>query len=208
MEKISRTRLILLFFACFAFTGFAVRTGDVLRRPAIEPFRENATGIIFPARIDNYEKVKARINPDLRIGTDISYENESGALADVYVYRPCDGPLTDAVFAEHAKETLSRIAAMAAHSKLIRNVTALHAEPFPLRDGVCSGIYRITLEKEDLISRVHILRHGDRIIKIRVSIPVETGTAELPPDPFGDEILKLAGAGSSRTPLKNPTTGE
>ena len=208
MEKISRTRLTLFLFACFVLAGTAAHTDDVLRRPAAESFSEKATGIVFPARIDNYEKVMVRINPELRIGTDIAYENETGALADVYVYRPGDVPLTDAAFTAHAKETLARIAGMAEHSRLIRNVTALHREPLPLRDGVCSGIYRITLEKEELISRVYILRHGDRIIKVRVSIPVETGTAEIPPDPFGPEILKLAGAGSFRISGANPTTGE
>ena len=208
MEKSPRTQLILPLFVCLLFAALPLRTGDILRRPASESFLEEATGILFPSRVDTFEKVMVRVNPDLRTGTDIAYENESGALADVYVYRPSDGPLTEEAFLKHAKDTLSRIANMAARSKIIRNVTQLHGEPFPFRDGVCAGIYRIKLEKEDLISRVYLLRRGDRIIKIRVTVPVDPGSSGIPADPFGTEIMKLAGAGQPPASAYHSTTGE
>ena len=88
MEKIARTSLILLLLAAGVSVPFlALRAAEqvIIRRQATEEYRNAETGLVFPARVDAFEKVMVRVNPTPEIGVSVSYEDESGNLADVYI---------------------------------------------------------------------------------------------------------------------------
>ena len=172
MEKIARTSLILLLLAAgvsFLFPVLRAAEQVVIRRQASEEYRHAETGLVFPSRVDAFEKVMVRINPDPEIGVGISYEDESGNLADVYIYRNAEP------FEGHAEKTFRRILDAPKQSKLIRSSEAL-SEPETV-DGVFSVAFRMTVEGETLISRLILFEKNGYYVKIRITNP-ETAEQE------------------------------
>ncbi len=170
---------------------------DVFRKPANEPFRDRESGIVFPARLDTFEKVMVRINPDPRYGTDIAYENEFGALADVYIYRLTAADRKEAVsekeFSDHAKETSEKILTIPRNSEVIRKVEAVSVDPIPFKGDIFCGTYRILLKEETLVSQVYLFRKENQIIRIRMTYPAEQQGGAEAAGTFRDGIFALAG---------------
>ena len=166
MEKIARTSLILLLLAAGVSVPFlALRAAEqvIIRRQASEEYRNAETGLVFPARVDAFEKVMVRVNPTPEIGVSVSYEDESGNLADVYIYRNGEP------FEEHAEKTFRRILDAPKQSRLIRSSEAL-GEP-ETANGVFSAVFRMAVEGETLISRLTLFQKNGYYVKIRVTNP-------------------------------------
>ena len=166
MEKIARTSLILFLLAAGATVPFlTLRAAEqvVIRRQASEEYRHPETGLVFPSRVDAFEKVMVRVNPDPEIGVSVSYEDESGDLADVYIYRNAEP------FEEHAEKTFRRILDAPKQSKLIRSSEAL-SEP-ETAEGIFSASFRMTVENETLVSRLILFKRNGYYVKIRITNP-------------------------------------
>lgn len=185
MEKIARTSLILLLLAAAAPVSFsALRAAEqvFVRRQASEEYRNRETGLVFPARLETFEKVMVRVNPDPEIGVGVSYENETGSLADVYIYRNTEP------FDDHAAKTFRRILDSPKKSALIRSCEALD-EP-ETAEGVFSARFRMTVEGETLMSRLFLVVRNGYYVKIRITNP-ETAERDGDYAPrFAEAILK------------------
>ena len=185
MEKITGTSLILILLAagtCLPFPAH-LRAAEqvVVRRKASEAYLHPETGLTFPARVETFEKVMVRVNPDPEIGVSVSYENEAGSLADVYIYRNADP------FDEHAEKTFRRILDAPKKSALIRSCEALD-EP-ENAEGVFIARFRMTVEGETLISRLILFRQNGCYVKIRITNP-ETAEPDGESEPrFAEAIL-------------------
>jgi len=186
MEKNARTSLIFLLLLAGASVPFlSLRAAEqvVIHRQASEEYRHPETELTFPARVETFEKVMVRINPDPEIGVGISYENETGSLADVYIYRNAEP------FDEHAEKTFRRILDTPKKSKLIRACDALD-EP-ETAEGVFIARFRMAVEGETLISRLILFEKNGYYVKIRITVPE---TAEQEDDfalRFAEAMLKL-----------------
>ena len=168
MEKSARTSLILLLLAAGGASlvpALSLHAAEqvVIRRQASEDYRDAETNLVFPARVDAFEKVMVRINPDPEIGISVSYEDESGNLADVYIYRNAEP------FEEHAEKTFRRILDAPKQSNLIRSSEAL-GEP-ETNDGIYSAAFRMAVESETLLSRLTLFEKNGYYVKIRVTNP-------------------------------------
>jgi len=166
MEKIAQTALIFALLAgaavpCTSLLQAAEQV--VIRRQATEEYREPETDILFPARIDSFEKVMVRINPDPEIGTGVSYEDENGSLADVYIYRNAEP------FDEHAEKAFRRLLDAPKKSSLIRSSEAL-GEP-ENAEGVFIARFRMAVDGETLISRLILFEKNGYYVKIRITNP-------------------------------------
>lgn len=186
MEKNARTSLIFLLLLAGASVPFlSLRAAEqvVIHRQASEEYRHPETDLTFPARVETFEKVMVRVNPDPEIGVGISYENETGSLADVYIYRNAEP------FDEHAEKTFRRILDAPKKSKLIRACDALD-EP-ETAEGVFIARFRMAVEGETLISRLILFEKNGYYVKIRITVPE---TAEQEDDfalRFAEAMLKL-----------------
>ena len=167
MEKIARTSLILVLFAAgAAFPAgplFAAAEQVFIRRHASEEYRHPETQLAFPARVETFEKVMVRVNPDPEIGVGVSYESESGCLADVYIYRNPER------FDDHAEKTFRRILDAPKKSSLIRSCDAL-GEP-ETDEGVFIARFRMAVEGETLISRLILFEKNGYYVKVRITAP-------------------------------------
>lgn len=186
MEKIARASLIfLLLLAGASVPVLSLRAAEqvIIHRQASEEYRHPETDLTFPARVETFEKVMVRVNPDPEIGTGISYENETGSLADIYIYRNAEP------FDEHAEKTFRRILDAPKKSKLIRSCDALD-EP-ETAEGVFIARFRMAVESETLISRLILFEKNGYYVKIRITVPE---TAEQEDDfalRFAETMLKL-----------------
>ena len=186
MEKIVRTSLILILLAAGASLPFPVllRAAEqvIVRRQASEAYRHPETGLTFPARVDTFEKVMVRVNPDPEVGVGVSYENEAGGLADVYIYKNSES------FDDHAEKTFRRILDAPKKSALIRSCEAMD-EPEASGD-VFIARFRIAVEGETLISRLILFRQNGYYVKIRIT-DLESAEQDGESGPrFAEAILK------------------
>ena len=183
MEKIAQAALIFTLMTGTAFSFLPLRAADqvVIRRQASEEYRNPDTGLIFPSRVDAFEKVMVRINPDPEIGVCVSYEDENGSLADVYIYQNADP------FGEHAEKTFRRILDAPKQSQLILSSEAME-KPGTV-DGIFCARFRMTVESEALISRLFLFEKNGYYVKIRITSP-ETIEQEDGPEPrFSETFL-------------------
>lgn len=170
MEKNLRKKLIFALTA-LSFTCTGLLSGaEIVRKPAGEPYTDTNIGVSFPARMDTFEKVSVRINPDPRYGTVIAYENETGTFADVFIYRleaDAAKPLTTPLYQAHVKETIQKILTMNQQSKQIKSVKQLPPENAPLIKDMAK--FRIVVQDEAFISALYLMSQKQHIIKIRIT---------------------------------------
>lgn len=199
MEKIARPSLIflLLLTAGVSIPVLSLWAAEqvIIRRQAAEEYRHPETGLVFPARVNTFEKVMVRVNPDPEVGVGVSYENESGSLADVYIYRNAES------FDKHTEKTFRRILDTPKKSALIRSTEALD-EP-ETDDGVFIARFRMVVEGERLLSRLILFEKNGYYVKIRITSP-ETAEQddESVPD-FAEVILKQ----KDKTKITSTTSG-
>ena len=170
MEKIVQTALIFLLLAAgTALPPAHAAEQTVIRRQAAEDYRNPETDLLFPARVESFEKVMVRINPDPQLGVSVSYEDEAGSLADVYIYR------NEEPFDVHAGKAFRRVLDAPKTSSMIKTSESL-GEP-ENAEGVFIARFRMTVEDESLISRLILFEKNGYYIKIRITNP-ETAEQE------------------------------
>lgn len=182
MEKILQTSLILLLFAAgTALSPVRAAERTVIRRQASEEYRNPETELRFPARVDAFEKVMVRVYPDPELGVSVSYEDETGSLADVYIYRNAES------FDDHAEKAFRRVLETPKVSSLIKTSESL-GEPENAA-GVFTARFRMSVEGETLISRLILFEKNGFYVKIRITNPETAEQEDASARRFAETIL-------------------
>lgn len=135
---------------------------------------EKSTGMEFPGQIGVFVKTRVRENLNPLYGVAISYQTPDSPCADIYVYSldPEAKPVSEVNFAIECERTHHNILNMKRDGSLIDAVRGITtAESYPA--GVYAKWYEVSVKGETVHSHLLMLCCAGKIIKIRVSFPVD-----------------------------------
>lgn len=135
---------------------------------------EKSTGVEFPGQIGVFVKTRVRENLNPLYGVAISYQTPDSPCADIYVYSldPEAKPVSEVNFAMECERTHHNVLNMKRDGSLIDAVREIPiAESYPA--GVYAKWYEVSVKGEKVHSHLLMLCCAGKIIKIRVSFPVD-----------------------------------
>ena len=165
--------------------------------PKDVPYSDENTGVVFPPFLGAFRKTEIRINGNPVIGTRIQYAgNRIGCSADIYIYAVSEKPgvISEAEFQDHYLQVRRTILNLKLLSKKIEETESLRqwqiraSENIPARRE--SFQFR-TDGEETYHSELVILLCGDRIVKLRITVPAAEKDAVQEADGFIQEFCKL-----------------
>jgi len=165
--------------------------------PKNVPYSDENTGVVFPPVLGAFRKTEIRINSNPVVGTRIQYSGDRmGCTADIFIYSLGERPeqITQWEFQRHYKELRNCILDLKAVSSKIEEVES-------------AGEWKISGEKSDIIRRelflirtdgeetyrseLIVILCGDRIVKLRISVPSSQKEAIRESDEFINQFSKL-----------------
>ena len=168
-------------------------TPEVIRRPADEVFVDDATGFRFFRRIGAYSKAAVSCSVNPAYGTIVRYQNEI-AYGDVYIYSldSHGTPVKQSDLDQEFEKVSKAILQLPQNSGLVKSVQTIADTPGKLPDGVRYRHFRICTEDDTMGSLMLMFLQNGRIVKIRVSYPVEDPLELQNAVRFYSTILQLA----------------
>ena len=166
----------------FCFCAGISAAPDVATLPKDTPYTDDATGMVFPAKIGKFTKTGVTKNLNPYYGTAIRYANDYGSSADVYIY---------ALDMKGEKLTAGR--ALAHYGAVRKNIEQLTGKSVPLGDitvlaesdlrifppagkgqpeSVLTGrrcSFSFSLGEDPFFSELLIFPSGTRIVKVRIT---------------------------------------
>lgn len=147
-------------------------------------YSDLATGVTFPAELGSFRKTMVRISANPVIGTRIQYVRSEGrCLATIFIYALTENPVpvTDGEFRQHCRTIRETILAQVKHtgepskpgSMQVTEVESLGKSCFTRGTSVIfREKYLAHSDKEETYhTEAVVLRLGDRIVKLRISVP-------------------------------------
>ena len=147
-------------------------------------YSDLATGVTFPATLGSFRKTTVRISSNPVIGTRIQYAGAEGrCLATIFIYSLTENPvpITDDEFRQHCGTVRETILAQAKRTDEPAKPGVLQVTEVESLGRSCfaKGSAVILREKflahsdkeETYHTEVAVLRLGDRIVKLRISVP-------------------------------------
>lgn len=187
--------ILMLSLVCVPLYADDTQTApDFLLRPASEAFQDKDTGLIFPARISEFSKVRVRRNLNPVFGTTVRYESESGNCADVYLYALDTGAkeVTEEQFSENCADTVKGILGVAGQSKQIRSVKQLESEfKIQSKTSFRTSFFRMQSEDGNLDSILVMALYRGRIVKLRITYDSEAEDEQKTAVEFAQSVLDM-----------------
>ena len=190
------SRLLLCLSLCLmAGAGFAKTEKTVFPKEA--PFSDENTGVVFPAALGAFRKTEIRINPNLVIGTRIQYSgNRPGCIADIYIYALSERAeqISEPEFLEHYRKLREAVFALKEQSSRIEEVESVGQWRFSPRNNnvVWREEFIIHTDGEETYrSEMVLFRFGDRVVKLKITVPSSQKEAVEEAKQFITGFLKL-----------------
>lgn len=179
-------------FSC-VFCAAAEKSIKSLPRDAT--YKDGYTGVTFPAQVNEFRKTKVDINLNPVFGTAIRYADEFGSSADIYIYSldtsetKVDMKLTE----RHFREVKSFITNMAMKKGPVSEIVVGSSYFLKNKDEVkgwrCT--FEITMSEEKYRSELLMFPFKGKIIKLRVSSPMDMERSETTSLEFMLKVIKI-----------------
>ena len=170
MDRTLRNKIRIACLSAIILGSIPLAGAEVVRKSASASYNDPATGLVFPPRLQTFEKVSVRVNPDPRFGSVVAYENEAGTFADVFLYRLTAEPgkkITPEQLQAHIKETVQNLSTINTRSKQIKSVQQIKVEnTLPVK---ASAAFLITVRDETFMSLFYLWEYNGSIIKVRIT---------------------------------------
>lgn len=167
---------------------------EIVYRPADEVFEDEVTGLKFSSRVAAYRKFAVSCNVNPEFGNVVRYRG-GAACGDVYIYslNSKGDPVTQDALVKEFADVVKSIRTMPERSSMVKSVAVVEMADLKLPPGVLCRSFRIQTDREEIKSLLVMLLYKGKIIKIRVSFPVDAPTEERNAILFSREILVLTG---------------
>ena len=154
------------------------------------------TGVTFPAELAGFRKTTVRISQNPVVGTRIQYTGGEGkCLATIFIYALSENPvpITDAEFEQHCRLVRQTILNQAQPGRPSRPNALQITEVESLGKSRYSEDGKVVFREKFLAhsdneetyhTEVVLLRVGDRIVKLRISVPTALTEANRDADDF------------------------
>lgn len=151
---------------------------DVFKRPSDEVYSDDFSKMVFPAKAGIFKKTAVKKNMNPVFGTVIRYIGDNDECADIYIYSldTSAAAVTSEEFDEHVKDVCKSITSMPQKNKIIKKVSLIDGSKGinENKKGVFFTVtYAITVDSEEVISRLTMFMVNGRIIKIRTTYPAK-----------------------------------
>ena len=165
--------------------------------PKDVPYSDENTGVVFPPVLGAFRKTEIRINGNPIIGTRIQYAgNRIGCSADIYIYATEESPavISESEFQDHCIQVRRTILNLALLSKKIEEVESLRQWQIQNTENISARreSFQIRTDGEETYhSDLVMLLCGDRIVKLRITVPAAEKEALREAEGFILEFCKL-----------------
>ena len=187
-----RTLVFLLFFC-----GLPVISAEPQKLPKNLPYSDENTGMVFPPQLGAFQKTEIRIGGNPAVGTRIQYSGSRRACtATIYIYALNETPrvISKEEFERHYRQVRQSVLNL---KKLSRKVEEVES----VKCSRCSGcgdnpvlreqFLLRTAGEEDYHSELLLILCGDRILKVRITVPNSEKTAVQECGQFVERFCRL-----------------
>ena len=185
-------RILLLALLCSGLLS-AVERKEL---PKDTPFSDENTGIVFPPELGNFEKTEIRISSNPVVGTQIRYDGiQAGCSAGIYIYALDEKPrvIPPEEFMQHylkARQTVLDLETISEHVKEseLAGQKEFADKNYPARWDTFS----LRSDGEETFqSDLVMILCGDRIVKLRITVPDSQKEAKVDCNEFIRKFCRL-----------------
>jgi len=167
-----RILLLTLLFSCFLFAA----ADEPKELPKNTPFSDENTGIVFPPELGNFHKTEIRISSNPVVGTQIRYDgNLVGCCASLYIYALSENPslITPEEFLNHYEKARETVLKLEALSGRVKEIESVSRKVFSDKNSPAyRETFHLTIDGQEIYrSELLMILCGDRIVKLRVTVP-------------------------------------
>ena len=188
---IPRILLLITLFSCFAIAADEPR-----ELPRDTPFSDENTGIVFPPELGNFHKTEIRISSNPLVGTQIRYDgNLVGCCATIYIYSLTEKPavITQDEFLKHFEKARQTILNLETLSSRVKEPESIRKRQISDKNNPAyRESFHLTIDGQEIYySELLMILCGDRIVKLRVTVPDAQKEAKADCNGFIREICRL-----------------
>ena len=165
--------LLLAFLLSFMLPAGAEET-KVLPRDT--PFSDENTGIVFPPELGKFRKTEIRISSNPAVGTQIRYDGiQAGCSASIYIYALTEKPavITSEEFQKHFEKARQVVLNLKNVSNRVEESESVGHKEFA--DKGNPAFWETFLLRTDGEETFHsdllLILCGDRVVKLRITVP-------------------------------------
>ena len=187
----------LLFLMLILTGGFHSAEAAPTVIPQNVPYSDENTGVVFPPSLGAFRKTEIRINGNPVIGTRIQYVgNRIGCSSDIYIYATEESPvvISEQEFQDHCMQVRRTILNLALLSKKIEETESLRQWRIQNPENISARreSFQIRTDGEETYhSDLVMILCGDRIVKLRITVPAAEKEALREAEIFIQEFCKL-----------------
>lgn len=188
-------KLIFSTVACSCFLCVYAAERSIRSLPRNATYKDEYTGVTFPADISDFRKTKVDINLNPVFGTAVRYSDDFGASADIYIYSlDTSETKVDMKLSErHFREVKNFIMNMAMKKGPVSEINLGSSYLLKSNDKVCGWrcTFEIIMSEEKYRSELMIFPFKGKIIKLRVSSPADMERSEKSSSDFMLRTFKI-----------------
>ena len=168
----SRALVLLLLFC-----GLSAVSAEPQVLPKNMPYSDENTGMVFPAKLGAFQKTEIRIGSNPAVGTRIEYSgSRRGCTATIYIYALDETPqvISKEEFEHHYRQVRRSVLNLKQLSRKVEEVESVQCSRCigPDSNPVLREQFLFrTAGEEDYHSELLLILCGDRILKLRITVP-------------------------------------
>ncbi|MBO4632977.1 MAG: hypothetical protein J5858_13730 [Lentisphaeria bacterium] len=183
---------------------FLLLAGSMCNLPADQkelpkdiPFSDENTGVVFPPQLGSFQKTEIRINPNPVLGTRIQYAGTRiGCSAAVYIYALSEKPelISLPEFRQHYAQTRQAILNLKSITRRVEEIESVSQSELAdkkIYQALRESFSLRTDGEETYHSELLLILCGDRVVKLRITVPAAQKEALRESDLFIKEFCKL-----------------
>lgn len=187
-----RLLLLTLLFSGFLF----VSAEETKELPKDTPFSDENTGIVFPPALGNFHKTEIRISSNPVVGTQIRYDGDLvGCCASLYIYALSENPavITPEEFLDHFEKARQTVLNLETLSGRVKEIESVRQKVYSDKNSPAYWeTFHLSIDGQEIyLSELLMILCGDRIVKLRITVPDAQKEAKVDCTGFIREICKL-----------------
>ena len=186
-------RILLLTLLCSGLLSSAAERKEL---PKDTPFSDENTGIVFPPELGNFQKTEIRISSNPVVGTQIRYDGiQTGCSAGIYIYSLNEKPevISQEDFLLHYRKARQTVLNLETISEHVKESESAGQKEFADKDNPARWeTFSLRSDGEETFqSDLVMILCGDRIVKLRITVPDSQKEAKVDSNEFIRKFCRL-----------------
>jgi|GEM_PF-836241 len=179
------------------FCGLLSVSAEPQQLPKDMPYSDENTGMVFPARLGAFRKTEIRISGNPAVGTRIQYSGSRiGCAATIYIYALDENPRVISLeeFERHYRQVRQSVLNLKKLSRKVEEVESIQCSHCsdPDDNPVLREQFQLRTAGEEVYhSELLLILCGDRILKLRITVPASEKIAVRECGQFVERFCRL-----------------